>query len=436
MMPLLSADADVLSIFGNSNGVDLALSARQFACPVLDAREGDADFLPPCQEQGVCMMFPAQPKIPDAQNAGWIIPLSSLRARIGVIAGCRVMKLQDGQIDAAHGLATSLLHRADFSVLIATWRSEIFAGPNELNSLINDLSEGVEVGVAVHRFNTSDLATHVGTRLCIIGDPCFFLPRKNVFPPLPVQKINEKDVSSVKPNGPESAIVAEAALLKAVTKGALQRARFFDSAKGATLITALSAYERAEESPAVPDLATLDSLLIDFLSAHPLLAKFFSSHAKMGVIKEDGVCPSCFAPARRLTITFPEFGAQPRHIFRCAYCDDSSVLPADWNTRLDLSRLSEGWISILEVPDGARVLLSVISIWGLPARVYSWEPVDEKRPSFRLPQELPRVPLDCEVLIVHRCLIGSLGFKVRRKMSGEYSMVPGSMDRQISPQTP
>lgn len=436
MLPLLSADADVLSIFGNSNGVDLALSARQFACPVLDAPEDDADLLPPCQSRGVCMMFPAQPKISDARNAGWIIPLSSLRARIGIIAGCRVMKLQDGQIDAAHGFATSLLRHAHFSVLITTWRSEIFAGPAEINSLINDLSEGVAVGDAVQRFNTSELAMHIGTRLCIIGDPCFSLPRKNVFPRLPIQELKENKVASVTPNGPENAIIAEAHLLRAAVKGALQRGRFFDPTKGESLVTALNAYEKAQEATAATGLATLDSLLIDFLGAHPLLAKFFSSHAKMGIIQEDGVCPSCSAPARRLTITFPEFGAQPRHILRCAYCDDSSVLPADWNTRLDLSRLSEGWISISEVPDGAKVLLSVLSIWGLPAQVYSWEPVNERRPPFRLPQELPRVPLDCEVLIAHRCLIGSLGFKVRRKMSGEYSMVSGSTDREILPQTP
>src|SRR5947209_13305677 len=39
---------------------------------------------------------PERPTIPEARDAGWLIPLSALRSSILLIAGCSIIRLQDG----------------------------------------------------------------------------------------------------------------------------------------------------------------------------------------------------------------------------------------------------------------------------------------------------------------------------------------------------
>jgi len=110
------------------------------------------------------------PSIDDAQRKGWIVPLTALRAEVGIILGCSMLRLRDGVIDPAYGFAAAMLRQADFGVLVTTWRMEII---RDVNSLINDICSGTMVGVAVRAYNTSPMANRLKSQPLLVGGPLF-----------------------------------------------------------------------------------------------------------------------------------------------------------------------------------------------------------------------------------------------------------------------
>jgi hypothetical protein len=191
---VLSSDAAILTICGHSDGIDLRLSFSQIACPFLDSPTHEhPGFLPPCKVLDQCIRFPVRPQIAAASKAGWILPLQILRAEAAIISACHVVRLSDGVIDPAYGLAASLLRQSDCGVIITTWRKELATSDgSHLNPLINDLCSGTSVGMAVGAFNASSAARRADLRLCIIGDPCFAIAPHQSFSQLPTVPISAR----------------------------------------------------------------------------------------------------------------------------------------------------------------------------------------------------------------------------------------------------
>jgi len=119
---------------------------------------------------GRCTKLPIQPSMAEAQAASWILSLHTLRAEIGVLSTCAAVRLRDGVIDPAYGLAASLLNQAAFGAIITTWHKELSTDDgSHLNSLINDLSGGAMVGAAAALLNRSAFCVRSGIKFCVVG---------------------------------------------------------------------------------------------------------------------------------------------------------------------------------------------------------------------------------------------------------------------------
>jgi hypothetical protein len=169
-------------------------------------------------------------------------------------------------------------------------------------------------------------------------------------------------------------------------------------------------------------------LLLDFLSAGPEVDFFFAAFGREVGINEHDVCPSCFEPARGLRLTFPGFGAAPRRIVRCAHCADSVHVPHTWKLAVDLSKLSDRVVVVSGIPEGARARAYFVSVAAsigpMRTHVHSAHvlgPPQGGLLSFRMPEQLPAVPLFCRVLVAHCLKIGSISFKLRQLSDGSLS---------------
>jgi hypothetical protein len=431
VLAALSAGAAVLTITGHSDGIDLSLSSRQFACPFLVSPPRFGQLLPYCQIVRRCTRFPAWPTIADAERAGWIVPLTAIRANIGVIFSCNVVRLPDGIIDADCGLAATLLGQADFGVIVTTWRRERFGADGATaNGLINTLCSGTMAGIAVHNFNTSPLAAKLGTSLCVVGDPCFRLQSPTAFDVLPEIRVVPPTTRPPEPrkyrNNPEIT------LLQDVIRHAIHSRSNLDAtgaAKGHALAKALAEHAeiatRWSSSEWQSELAKLDAALFDFLSATSDLDAFFERFGLDVGNSEDDQCPSCLAPARSLWLTFPKRGANPRRIVRCARCGDIIDVPSDWRLALNLSQLNDRIVAVSGIPDGALARLCIASLvhTRAPTSTNAHEASASATPraggvSFQLPKTLPGGPLICRILVVHHLKIGSIAFKLRAQADG------------------
>lgn len=420
----LSFNAAILAIFSaHSDGIGLALSLRHRACPFVNITEKGNELVPTCQLVGKCIELPGKPTIPEAREAGWLIPLSALRSSILLIAGCSIVRLQDGIVDARYGLAWTLFSQATFGAAIVTWRLERSRPDGmHMHSLLNDLARGNSVGAAVFAFNNSPLATHMGVNFGILGDPCFALDPHLDFPVLPIPP---PDVSSSKGErlAIKASIFAEARLLEDVVLATSSQKRF-DAVKVNKFANALSSYVASGVSkPDDQQLDELDSLLLDFGGATaPWVDRYVGLFSRVESCNEDGTCPICLAPARSIVVSFPRYQACDRHIIRCARCDDSSFRPSGWEMNLDLSQLEQRRI-LATVPEYAKVLLCLATHSGAIFTSAGNPGLRKAQYIFQLPDDLPPVPIRCQILIAKRLQIGCMSFGMRQLSNGQLSTV-------------
>jgi hypothetical protein len=221
----------------------------------------------------------------------------------------------------------------------------------------------------------------------------------------------------------ESTLVAEARLLCTTVQHLMKDSRF-DQAKGEQLVQALLPYENTPvvlgETVPPQDLSELDSTLLDFLSGFPVPATLFGPFLTTQDLTEKGVCPRCHAPARSHRSVFSRHGAKSRHVISCPRCLDSSNLPDGWKVELDLSRINEGLMSISGIRLGSHILVCFNSLETTRLhKAVRWQDSGVGWLPFRLPQDLPPIPLFCQVLIAHRLEIGAVGFKFRPEIGGQ-----------------
>ena len=412
---LLSSGADVLSIFGHSNGIDLALPDRQFACPFVTASAATDLLSPPCQSEGICLRFQNRPTIEAAREAGGVVPLSILRAQILFLASCGVVKVHDGCVDPSYGLAAALLRFADFGVLITTWRTEVTI-PGCFNSLINDLSSGMQAGQAVHRFNTSDVGKELGSSLCVVGDPCFALSNGDPFHPIPTLGADHAKESAARLEGPKH----KAELLRLF----VLRAHSCDPKVGIPLAEKLKTVgNSALHSPLtdISEFSNIDSEVLDFFGADPHFAKLFGELAHVDQVDENGICGSCLGPARIFAISFPGYDVKPLRLVGCPCCEDSSILPLGWSLRLNVADLKDGIVSVEGVPEDAQIRLCLSNVWKESALYFIWRRDGTQLPPFRIPKWIPNIPFECRILVARRLELASIGFNLRLLPDGKYA---------------
>ena len=427
IMERLSTRASILSIFAHSDGIDLQLASRTYLCPFFEpaSRMAAADaerFGPRCQVLGQCTKAPHNPNMLRATNEEWIMPLQILRADIGILIGCSVVRLHDGIIDSSYSLATGILRQADCGTVVTTWRGD-FGRPDgaEVNSLINDLCSGTTAGKAVASFNNSQLAIHYGLTLCVLGDPCYSIHPHGAFARLPepeTASLANGRKRSFSPRASESALLAEAINLS------LQMNPAFDHVQGQALASRLSRMTPDGEGDLDP--AALDLALLDFLSSAPWLSAFFINFIEVANSTEHSICPACSAPARSCNFLFPMHAVGPRYIIRCASCGDVLDAPCEWRLALNLERIERGLFSVSGIPAGSQIKVCLINLHGLLYQTYSWHTPQVGECEFRLLDNLPPVPLFCRVLIANSLRVGSISFRVRQLPDGTYKATPRS----------
>jgi len=421
----LSSEAAVLAIFPHSDGIDFSVSSRQFACPFINRPAVRGELRPHCQVVGRCTRFRGWPTVADARDAGWIVPLSVIRAQIGIVFSCNVARLPDGVIDNAYSLAAALLEQADLGVLITTWRRERSSPDGAiLNQLINDISSGTAVGPAVQLFNSSDAAARLGAKLCVIGDPRFSLPPQQSACPLPAPRLSAT-TRPARVSPPENAADAEISLLRAAIRRSMRVSADFDVDAGSRLDAVLSS--RSDVVPEGQQYAAqdIDEMLLRFLSAAPRLEAMFSPFSHDRDLNENGVCPICFAPAHEFQMTFPRYGARSRNVVRCPGCGDSVNVPSTWKISIKSELVPMGIVDIAGTSPGTLGQMSLISLAPsarpMSGPVYATcNPITsrDRHLVFHLPDEVPNMPILCHILMVHRLEIGTVACKLRRLDDG------------------
>ena len=413
---VLLSNPAMLVVMGRTTGFDISLTPRQWACALVDHIHENDEPLPICQQLGQCTLFPSMPNISDAVAKGWLIPLAKMRADVGLFSSCSLTRVYDGYFDPSYSLGPALLRQSNFGALITTWRREFDPG-SRLSNLVNDICAGTMVGIAIHTFNRSPIARDLGMNLCLLGDPCFAIARSTSFSPLTIVSPSRESVKAQSPLTTSDPTVSQAQLMQAAIEELMRDDPHFDLPKGKAIVEKLSHYLECREPGTCggksPRLSELDDALLDYVKEFPILTTIFGSFMRMGESSEDEVCASCGAPSRRFHISFPEYGAVSLKVISCPCCSDSSVLPSDWQMKLDLSKVSDRVLSVSGVPEGAGVLvcLNVIPTGAL-YKTYSWTPASGAPTSFKLPEELPNLPLYCQVIIGHCLKLGTLGFKL------------------------
>jgi hypothetical protein len=106
-----------------------------------------------------------------------IMGLPNLKAGVLVIYSCSVIRTGKPTFVAqATNFGHLLSANATYGACIVTWKQEQSLGDgSELNALLNDVASGLEVGKALGKFNRSNVAKLIGTRLCLLGDPLYCL---------------------------------------------------------------------------------------------------------------------------------------------------------------------------------------------------------------------------------------------------------------------
>lgn len=421
----LSSGASILVLHGHGDGIDMSISSRQYLCPFLDT-EGKSHpgwLAPRCQVLGRCTRVPTRPEIVNAKNEGWILPLSVLRAQIGVVLSCNAVRLQDGVIDSCYGLAAALLQQANFRAIITTWRLEGSAeDASQLNTLINDLSSGTMVGVAVASFNRSDIAAQFGTRLCVVGDPCVAIKPDPSFLRLPQMTVSEtkSNACSFRADRPETSLLRDAVLRSIRVNPA------FDVCQANALALKLSSYgivTSSNEEQTASSAESIDSELLNFLKEAPWLRGFFGHFAQQEPPAEHGVCPACSAPARSWQLTFPEYAAGGRSIITCACCGETLDKPSEWHLQLNLDRIKEGMFVVSGIPTGAQIQVCLVHLQGALHQAYACPNAETQESLFRLPSPLPPLPLFCRILLANKLKIGSIGFRFRQLSDRTYRTI-------------
>lgn len=440
LLGLVSSDADILFIYTRGDGVDFALSSRHFVCPFLPGAPQPNSLVPACQYLGRCTRFPARPPISAARDAGWLVPLSALRAEIAIIEACRIAKLRDGIVGTDYGLMATLPLQADFGVLLTTWREGFGLIPDQstfqslFRDFIEDLSAGAMAGAAVHRFNRSDVVAMFGLNLCVIGDPCFRLVANGSFTALPksAQGSESAALRSPAPRPGMQSDNPEAALLHDAVVQTMRYDPHCDPLKGEVLARRLAACKQAAPAPStVSDPNSLDLAFLEFLET----ASFFDSFRKTSVsesglsftvedVAENAVCPSCHSIAQSFSMRFPNYGARAWRIFQCACCD-KAVIPDDWHLSLDLARIEDGILALSGLPSDAEILLSLRGEYPLQDMLHHRRHVktsSEERPAvFELPTGLPLIPLRCRLLIARQLEFACIQFGLRLLQDGKLS---------------
>jgi hypothetical protein len=417
----VSSGASVLAICAHSGGHAFPLTARTFACSFVASPARDDKFGIPCQESGKCDKFPSMPTIAEAQEKGWIVPLTTIRAEVAILYVCCVIRVRDGTVDPGHALAAALLRQAEFGVLITTWRPEIFGGLAYLNGLVNDICAGTMAGIAVRSFNNSAAGKRYSVKLCVIGDPCFVIAPNSAFEMLREGRIEPTSADAFKLKG-EWSESSEIALLRDAAVAAPQNYSRYCGAKPDALVAALSAYTNlTNPTPGRDGMQDISGALLELLRTAPRLDKFFDSFCVIGEIKEDETCPGCLAPARSFRMAFPKYGAKSRKVIRCAACDEISNMPAGWDVRLDMSRLHEGEVSLSGVPPGAQIHVSLMTFVGALYESFAVPILDDNRAVFSLPEQLPPMIINGWIIIVRRVEVACLGFRLRKFSDGSIS---------------
>lgn len=427
LLPKLASGASILSIVGHSDGISLDISHRSVLCPFVSSPAAEGELRPTCQVMGRCTKFPIQPSMAEAQAASWILSLHTLRAEIGVISTCAAVRLRDGVIDPAYGLAASLLSQAAFGAIITTWRKEPGTDDgSHLNSLINDLSGGAMVGVATALLNRSAFCARSGIKFCVVGDPCFALANAPDYAQLPeVSEDASKQAESAHSLPSSTSKQRERSgvdLLGDAILWSLKTNSAYDTCKGKSLAAELTASTNYGNPGCSTDAQShIGDHLLEFLSPFPWLPGFFQRFCEIEKITEGVDCPVCFAPARVFRLTFPGYSARVREVTSCSSCGDTRDMPSIWRIGLDLTELEEGLVSVAGIPIESQSMICMVNLWGSLYRAYPTNISRESSFSFRLPADLPPVPMFCRILFAHELDLGALSFKVRQMPDGSYA---------------
>lgn len=186
----LSAGSAVLYIESNSDGLSLKLGTSHRLCSVLDEDRSFGDG-PLCQTLNRCTSLHGLPPLRDALEDKLVRP-DVVSARVLILSGCHMFRGENAAIGRSYNLAAAISRQSSVGACIASWKAERerpIADGMLLHGLLNDISTGMPLGLAVHDANTSQSLLQADVNYCLLGDPAYRVRLRARPPALPISAV-------------------------------------------------------------------------------------------------------------------------------------------------------------------------------------------------------------------------------------------------------
>jgi hypothetical protein len=361
VMAALAETPAVVVLSSHSDGLMIPLGARTIICPFVTGAAKPLTNVPRCQQIGRCTQIWSHPTLEEAKAASNIVGFDILRGGVGVVFACGVLRPDDEVIDGRYSPAASMLIQSRFNAIITTWRYE--QRPEEVSSIINDLSAGIPVGRAAGNYNRSSAGQKHGFQLCVLGDPEYHLRATERLTQFPGP---EAEVPHPRRRDPVQIITGREYLLATVKYLAEVRHEYAGDALE-DIRKRLESYpddvcDGARDDTRAPPVA---DALLDILASAPYLEKFegiFPDRERFVRYNEQHLCPVCREPARAIHSMTSGLEAFARKKVLCPGCGPSANLPEKWSLSVDVDRREKvAVISGLPANSAARICVSTLS---------------------------------------------------------------------------
>jgi hypothetical protein len=372
--------------------------------------------MPACLGSGRCTRMPGFPLREMLWKEQRLISPDNIRARVVLLYCCSALILQNDLIDPAYGLAMGFSEQAHFGALVTTWRPTIDDPHRSLaNSFINSLSDGIAVGMALHKFHNSYNAVTQSISLCLIGDPMYRVLGLEASRKFPIS-----DVAIDRPHSRKT-YPTERNQRKGLRELLFYLASFdtfqYDKellVNAVSQLDKLAVSEKNDEKIVIED--SVGETILKFFSGTPWLEKKYDGLGSVAAVEEGVICKVCHGMALRYSLAFPaSIAISNRIIINCASCGEVHNMPDGMEFDLDHDLVRTGLLAIPGVPIDAKAIVCLLNHDATMNLNFSWPRKDGRLlRTFKIPQDLPLGPVLCKVLVYWNFELFLIGTKFVR----------------------
>jgi len=307
----LSRGANVVSVNGHGDGLDMQLGTRETLCGVLGREaSGAADGAPDCVAGRYC--YRKHLPLDQALSSGDLIDPGLLRCRVGIFNSCFTIPARGALVAPRWSLLARWLDSPSVGAVLAPFGLSVLPPPARLD-LVQAVLIQDSVGTALERFNRSEAAASGRIRLCLFGDP-----RTCVVPEPAKDAEGPRRKGGRRPKPPRPRAVSPGARADLLRRAVAEARRTADEDAARALDEAAALLQEAPLPQALP--AALRGLL-QCDSIWHLFPRLASSAARE-VPELQGRCAACGESAR--VYRFPFEGGLARLQAQCDRCGVTS----------------------------------------------------------------------------------------------------------------